>query len=389
MKIDLKDTHLRWSGRIYWRERKKPLWIFPATSLCFRMRGSKAVLRVRNYNQYWENSLGVIVDGVQTKCVLKKEGITEIVLFDEDVKQNHFVTSPIMKQKPFVNENKAETVRMEDEKKVAPIEKMEQSAGKKIHEVLIFKRMDSCHICEIEGLEVSEDAEILPLPEVENRRIEVYGDSVSAGEVSEAVEYTGKEDPEHNGEYSNSWYSYAWMTARKLRAQIHDIAQGGIALLDNTGWFLELEAVGMESAWDKIQYNPYYGELISWDFQKYRPDVVLVAIGQNDNHPEDYMKEDYQGEKAIYWREHYKRFLLHLREKYPEAYIICHTTLLCHDVSWDNAIDEVVQSLNDKKTSHYLFKRNGIGTPGHLRISEAQEMADELAVYISKLTGWK
>lgn len=47
-----------------------------------------------------------------------------------------------------------------------------------------------------------------------------------AGEVSEAVDYVEKEDPEHNGEYSNSWYSYSWMTARKLGAQIHDIAQG-------------------------------------------------------------------------------------------------------------------------------------------------------------------
>ena len=380
MKIDLKDTHLQWSGRIHWGEGKKPLWIFPATSLCFRMRGSKAVLRVRNYNQYWENSLGVIVDGVQRKCVLKKEGITEIVLFDEDVKQNHFATSLITKQKSFVDENKEEIVQ---------IEKMEHSVERGIHEVLIFKRMDSCHLCEIESLEVSEDAEFLALPEVEDRRIEVYGDSVSAGEVSEAVEYTGKEDPEHNGEYSNSWYSYTWMTARKLHAQIHDIAQGGIALLDNTGWFLEPEAVGMESTWDKIQYNPYYGKLIPWDFQEYRPDVVLVAIGQNDNHPEDYMKEDYQGEKAIYWREHYKQFLSHLREKYPEAHIICHTTLLCHDVSWDNAIDEAVQSLNDKKISHYLFKRNGCGTPGHLRISEAQEMAEELSAYIKKLTGWE
>lgn len=392
MKIDLKDTHLRWSGRIYWGEGEKALWIFPATSLRFRMRGRKAVLRVRNYNQYWENSLGIIVDGVQTKCVLKNEGVTEMVLFDEG--QNHFATSQVItgqitNQQPAADESKEGTVRLEDEKEVVPIEKAEQSIEQGIREVFIFKRMDSCHLCEIESLEVSEDAEFLPLPEIENRKIEVYGDSVSAGEVSEAVGYTGKEDPEHNGEYSNSWYSYAWMTARNLRAQIHDIAQGGIALLDNTGWFLEPEAVGMESAWDKVQYNPYYGKLISWDFQKYRPDVVLVAIGQNDNHPEDYMKENYLGEKAIYWREHYKQFLLHLREKYTEAYIICHTTLLCHDISWDNAVDEVVESLNDQKVSHYLFKRNGIGTPGHLRISEAQEMADELAVYISKLTGWK
>lgn len=369
MYIDLKNPLLRWSGRIHWNEEDKPLWVFPATSLFFRVRGRRAVLQVENYNQYWENSLGVIVDGEQKKCILENEGVTEILLFDDNPKKAGI----------------SEAVGIEEQE--SAISKS-QAEGGAVHEVLIFKRMDSCHLCKIRSLEMSEDAVLLPLPEESGRRIEVYGDSVSAGEVSEAVEYTGKEDPDHNGEYSNSWYSYAWITARKLHAQIHDIAQGGIALLDKTGWFLEPEAVGMESAWNKIQYNPYYGELISWDFQKYRPDVVLVAIGQNDNHPTDYMKEAYQGEKAAYWRKHYREFLLKLREKYPDAHIICHTTLLCHDVSWDNAIDEVVESLHDKKISHYLFKRNGCGTPGHLRIPEAQEMAEELTAYIQKLTNW-
>jgi len=74
-----------------------------------------------------------------------------------------------------------------------------------------------------------------------DKRIEVYGDSVSAGEVSEAVDFVGKEDPEHEGGYSNSYYSYGWILARKLGAQIHDIAQGGIALMDGEGWYHEPE----------------------------------------------------------------------------------------------------------------------------------------------------
>ena len=61
---------------------------------------------------------------------------------------------------------------------------------------------------------LSIDGELLAPPPVPKRKIEVYGDSVSAGEVSEALDFVGKEDPEHNGEYSNSWYSYAWMTAK-------------------------------------------------------------------------------------------------------------------------------------------------------------------------------
>jgi len=57
--------------------------------------------------------------------------------------------------------------------------------------------------------------------------------------------------------------------------------------------FYEPEAVGMESAWDKVHYNPQFHCVTKWDFTQYTPQVVIVAIGQNDNHPVDYMKEDY------------------------------------------------------------------------------------------------
>ena len=218
--------------------------------------------------------------------------------------------------------------------------------------------------------------------------MEVYGDSVSAGEVSEAVDYVGKEDPEHNGEYSNSWYSYAWMTARRLNAQIHDIAQGGMALLDGTGWFHAPDHIGMETAWDKIYYHPELSGMLEWDFSQYTPQVVIVALGQNDSHPEDYMKEDYDGEEARTWRQHYEAFLRKLREIYPDARIICCTTLLNHDPAWDRAIGQAVEQLGDEKVTQYLFRRNGRGTPGHLRIPEAEEMAEELAAYIQETEGW-
>ena len=34
---------------------------------------------------------------------------------------------------------------------------------------------------------------------------------------------------------------------------------------------------------------------------------------------------------------------------------------------------------------HFLYRRNGCGTPGHIRISEAEEMAEELVDYINHL----
>ncbi len=71
-----------------------------------------------------------------------------------------------------------------------------------------------------------------------------------------------------------------------------------------------------------------------WSFEEYTPQVVIIAIGQNDNHPDDYMKEDYDGEKALHWRSNYEKLLGRIREKYPNAWIICITTLLEHDPAW-------------------------------------------------------
>lgn len=346
MKVELDDEKLVYSGRIDKRNPKKPEFVFPATSLSFRFFGREAYLRVTNRHAYWNNVIGAVVDGAQKRFDLHEEGETLITLLEET-----------------------------------------EDSG---HDVMIFKRMDSCHELILEELTLSDGSRLLPAPERAKRKIEVYGDSVSAGEVSEAVHYLGKEDPQHNGEFSNSWYSYAWMTARKLHAELHDIAQGGIALMDGIGWFNEPGYIGMDNVWDKVHYNPVFGESTLWDFAQYTPQVVLVAIGQNDSHPEDFMKEDYHGEKAKLWRIKYGEFLEKLRRRYPEAHIICHTTLLNHDKAWDEAIEEACAQMADEKITHYVFRRNGRGTPGHLRIPEAEEMAEELAAYIGSLhvKGW-
>ena len=140
---------------------------------------------VKNKKAYWENYLGCILDGSrQSFCFrMDGEGVLEI-----------------------------------------PVSTVKDG----VHELLLFKRQDSCHEITFLGFEIEDNGEVLESPQKSNRRIEVYGDSVSAGEVSEAVEYTGKPDPEHNGQYSNSWYSYDVDDCAQLDAEIQDIAQGGI-----------------------------------------------------------------------------------------------------------------------------------------------------------------
>ncbi|MCI9125394.1 MAG: electron transporter RnfD [Eubacterium sp.] len=347
MKIEADHHKLQYSGRIDFTDPKAPVFIYPCTFVRMRFTGNTLKAYVTNRRAYLDNYMGCILDGAQTAYRLPNEGEAEF---------------EILAQK---------------------------DAAAQVHEVMLFKRQDACHEITFCGFVLADDGAVLELEDLPARKIEVYGDSVSAGEVSEALAYVGKEDPLHQGEYSNSWYSYAWMTARRLHAQLHDIAQGGIALMDHTGWFNDERLIGMEQVWDKLHYNPQLGGTDAWDFSRYIPQVVIVAIGQNDSHPQDYMKEDAACKKAEVWRAHYKAFLGKIRMQYPDAHIICCTTLLCHDASWDHSIERVCRELNDEKITHYMFRRNGTGTPGHLRIPEAEEMAEELATYMEGLSVWK
>lgn len=336
------NTNLQYSGRIDFDDPKKPVFVYAASYVKLVFTGTSVKVHISNKRDCWTNYLGYILDGIQGKFALAhKEGKQEYTIAED----------------------------LKDEK----------------HELLLFKRMDSCHIFTLYGFELDEGSELF-MPEAKpNRRIEVFGDSVSCGEVSEALDYIGKADPLHDGEFSNSWYSYSWMTARKLGAELHDTSQGGIALLDRTGWFGKPEYLGVESCYDKIEYCPALGPVKQWDFKQYTPHVVVVAIGQNDSHPDDYMADDYHCEKAVYWREKYQTFIEKLMGLYPDSQIILTTTILCHDKNWDRSIEEVCQRINHPRVHHFLYKRNGCGTPGHTRIPEAEEMSNELSDYINSL----
>ncbi len=336
-----RHPRLRCTGRIGWDG--DPFFIFPCSQVEMRFTGRTLKAVLTNHHSYFENRLGLIVNGEQ-HALLLAEGFQVIDL-------SGYLTE---------GEN----------------------------HVLLFKRQDCCHAFTLHGFIADEGARLLPLPERPARRIEVYGDSVSAGEVSEAEFACAKPDPEgHNGLYSNSYWSYAWQAARLLGAELHDIATGGMALLDKTGYFYGPDCIGLTSAWDKVNYYPPFGPATPWDFSRFTPHVVVVAIGQNDHNPVNIMAEDYESAASRHWRAEYGRFLMQLREKYPHAQIVCTTTILGHDPAWDRAIGDAVREAGDGRIHQFLYAKNGCGTPGHIRGSEAAVMARELAGFIESLPG--
>ncbi|MBC5627910.1 electron transporter RnfD [Clostridium sp. NSJ-6] len=338
--IEADNSNYQYMGRVDFENIKAPTIIYAGSTIKTKFTGTSLKIAVNNNGGGYECAIGFSIDGSISGKVVIEEHRKDIVL---DVAEG---------------------------------------LGEGIHELVLYKRASACHYFDFYGVVLDKGCN-LELPDLKsNRRIECFGDSVSAGEVSEAMDYVGKVDPEgHEGRMSNSWYSYSMMTARNLDAEINNIAQGGIAVMDGTGYFNpDRGYLGLESTYDKLRYNPELGYCNEWDFSNYIPHVVIMALGQNDAHPYDYIDED--EEKRELWKEKYKNIILDLRSKYPDALFVIITTILCHNKGWDDALDEMTTDMNDSKIVRFKFSRNGSGTPGHIRISEAEEMATELTEFI-------
>ncbi len=256
------------------------------------------------------------------------------------------------------------------------------------HTVIVYKRHAANQSLSIKGFET--DGEFLAPDPLPSLKLEVYGDSVCAGEVIEAVDHVGKCDPEnHESVYDNVWNSFVMQTARNLNAQIHNICQGGIALFDGTGYFHAPDYIGLESVYDKTCYFTEAGELTDWDFSRYTPDIVIVAIGQNDKHNGRTDKDDIDitvPSVRSGWKTGYIKLIRDLAAQYGDIKFVLTTTILMHDSEWDKTIDEITHELNESgiKAYHNLFSRNGAATPGHPRLPEHDEMARELTDFIKK-----
>lgn len=342
-------------------------WSFPYTQVHFHCTGTTVGARLVHHWGYGDIHLGAIIDGMQVKAPVPIDAAHDAISLTNGYPSRTDPNGTALAERQPVDIILAEHL--------PNIE----------HDVIIFKRQDEGNArFDMHGVLIDDEATITaPAEPMPDRRIEFYGDSVTCGERCEAICYTGQADPDVDlSGYSNAWHSYAAVTARNLNAQAHLVSQGGASLIDGIGWFHAPDYLGLESIWDRAAYNPELGATPQWDFSRYTPHVVVVAIGQNDAHPYDFMAEDYSGGQARHWRQRYIDFVHALRRVYPNALIVLTTTILQHDPAWDRAIDEVCDTMADPRVRHFMYLRNGTATPGHPRISEQREMAMELTSYL-------
>lgn len=331
-------------GRIDFTDPSAPMLIYPGSNIRFTFGGRSLKIRIENIPLAARMWIGALVDGVQKKIELDKDKAEQEVVIAEGLDNT-------------------------------------------VHSCMIFKRQAASHYFRFLSAECDE---VKPENRKYDMKLEFYGDSVSSGELVEAIYHEGVCDPEKEkmtGELDNSYFSYTFSTARKLNAYFHNNSQGGIALLDHTGFFYgpAVETLtGVETTYNKLSYVPYSPQgLTPWDFGCYTPDVVVFAIGQNDHHPVPEVIDDPEYMKR--WKEKYKEIIRDLKAKYKTAKFVLILTVLKHDPRWEDAVTEVVTELADPDITRFRFTRSGLATDGHPRITEQEEMAMELSAYLRTL----
>ena len=337
--ITPEDPALDYMGRIDFDDPASPLFIWVGSNVTTRFRGTCAAVVLRNIKFQEETHFGAVIDGVFRKIFFENSSENELYTLAEGLEDTE-------------------------------------------HTLTLIKTLAAHEVFAFGGFVFDENATVKSPDRKFDLNIEVYGDSVSAGEVVEALYYESQCDPEdHRNKLDNSYYSYPFMLGRMLNARVHDIAQGGIALLDDAGYFGGDNMIGMVSCYDKLGYFPWHG-LKPWDFSRYTPDYVIIAIGQNDSHPdpEAIKRPDYRR----MWKDKYIEMLRDLMGKYPNAKFLLTLTVLGHDPTWDDVLREIADEMKEKRVRFFKFDRGGAATSGHPRCTEQAEMATELCRYIKE-----
>ena len=232
------------------------------------------------------------------------------------------------------------------------------------------------------GAEV-ENGTLTSLPEPNHRVIEFFGNSITAGYGIE--DNTGGDSPDSI--FTNSYYTYAAITARKFKADGIFTVRSGIGIL--VSWFPLI----MPEIFNRVDPND---PTSLWDFNKVKPQVVVINLFQNDvwitdlpDHPEFIHRFGKEAPKPKQIVDAYRNFVSKIRSVYPEAYIIC--ALGCMDAMkegspWPGYVSEAVVEINDPKIMTLFFPYMNKG--GHPRIKDNQVMAESLINFIEDNVKW-
>lgn len=227
----------------------------------------------------------------------------------------------------------------------------------------------------------------LPSPAPPTRRIEILGDSISAGYGNEGPDASCPFSPETE----NHFLTYGAILARELQAELSTLAWSGKGVFSNRGSTIDQETLPV--LWKRsIPQDP----ASIWDFLAPAPQLVLLNLGTNDFAPEVPDVSPFEGAFASLVEE--------VRERYPTAQIYATLGPLLND-SWPperRSLSTVRQALqnvvaarkNAGDTGVHFFEfgglrtTEGLGCDYHPSVLTHQRMAQEFLSALPEDFAW-
>ena len=245
---------------------------------------------------------------------------------------------------------------------------------------------------------VGEIQEPAPLPE---RKIQIFGDSISSGTGVEAKD--GSADCNEWEVAMNAHLSFGAVAARALDAQYHVSARAGIGLIQG----YDPGAPTMPEVYNLLYMQEYEeGSRVEWDMTSWIPDAVVIALGTNDFSPG--AEPPAADTDAVYPRPTptpeefatvYTEFVNNLLAVWPNAQIFGVTSQMLGD-GWPTAENtyksDQLAGLNLTAANFtggnfhivQIAKQSGKGCGTHPDVAQQAATALELETAIRGVMGW-
>lgn len=251
-------------------------------------------------------------------------------------------------------------------KATAPVVDVPLEEG--VNKVKLIKLSESANsVLQLDSIEVQEGATVAPT-EAKDLSIEFIGDSITCGY---GVDGTSSESFSVKNE--NAAKTYAYVMADLLDADYSFVSVSGTGVKSGYATSDEPnETLLAPNYYDNLCFtwewidgaNP--GEQ-AWDFSNYQPDLVIVNLGTNDS---SWTKGD--GYKIANFQQAYDDFLRHIREKNPNADIVCVLGMMGQDLcdAEEEVVEVVSRDLNDDRIFFISLpvqntEEDGVGVDWH------------------------
>jgi hypothetical protein len=288
------------------------------------------------------------------------------------------------------------------------------------HTVTVTKRTEaSVGFANFQGFTFG--GHILPPPAAPTHKMEIIGDSITAGAGMEAVNGSAQCNDTYGEAYQNGYLSYGAVAARALNAEYHVTGVSGIGLVQN--YSQSYDARPMPQVYDllNVEQNGPLGDpshtadqlgsaKISplWDTTKFVPDAVVIGLGTNDFSPGDGVAPSKPAIPARMklapadYAVAYEAFITQLRTYYPDADYFCLSSPILGD-GYPTAADTYATDLktaladmaayyagkSDMKVHTVIIdKVAGNGCGGHPDVAQQAAAAAQVQAAISAALGW-